>query len=278
MLAAGLAVGLVGVGRAQSWVPLKNLPSVGVTNPLLLTDGTVIVQAIFTPDWWRLTPDEYGNYANGTWSQIASMPGDYAPLFYASAVLPDGRVIVEGGEFLCGAGCGDSVWSNRGAIYDPVANRWTAVAPPPGWTGIGDAASVVLANGTLMLATCCGPQNALLNAKTLTWTLTGKNKADSNNEEGWTLLPNGLVLTVDTGNPSDPTNSEVYAPSTGRGTAREAQSRNWLHRARLGRRYCVQTGPYLRRGRPGIPRSTTPGPTDGRRDRTFQRGLPGWDW
>jgi hypothetical protein len=34
-----------------------------------------------------------------TWSQIASLPSGYIPSFFASAVLPDGRVIVEGGEY-----------------------------------------------------------------------------------------------------------------------------------------------------------------------------------
>ena len=44
-----------------------------------------------------------GNYANGTWSQLASLPvingTQYAPLYFASAVLPDGRVLIMGGEF-----------------------------------------------------------------------------------------------------------------------------------------------------------------------------------
>jgi len=36
---------------------------------------------------------------NGTWLQLASLPPGYSPLYFASAVLPDGRLIVEGGEF-----------------------------------------------------------------------------------------------------------------------------------------------------------------------------------
>ena len=69
-------------------------------------------------------------------------------------------------------------------------------------------------------------QAALLNLKTLTWTQTGQNtKADLNDEEGWTLLPNGKVLTIDCytdfafglipSYPADPTNSEIYDPKTG---------------------------------------------------------------
>ena len=42
---------------------------------------------------------------------------------------------------------------------------------------------------------------ALLNPKTLTWTvLPGTGKSDFNAEEGWTLLPDGSVLTEDVKN------------------------------------------------------------------------------
>jgi hypothetical protein len=64
-----------------------------------------------------------------------------------------------------------------------------------------------------MLGNCCSRQQALLNPTTLTWTSTGTGKADSNSEEGWTLLPNGKVLTVDTQNGTE---SELYDPSTGK--------------------------------------------------------------
>jgi hypothetical protein len=129
-------------------------------------------------------------------------------------VLPDGRVIVEGGEYnFCSA-----VWSNQGAIYDPVANSWKSVNPPSGWRTIGDAQSTVLADGTFMLANCCTKEAALFDAKKLTWSATGAGKFDLNDEEGWTLLPNGTVLTVDAYvRAFDPngTDSEIYNPSTG---------------------------------------------------------------
>jgi hypothetical protein len=177
---------------------------------LLLTDGSVIVQGLCSNLWYRLTPDASGSYANGTWNQIASMSSSYQPLYYASAVLPDGRVIVEGGEY--NTGCSTEVWLANGAIYDPVANTWHSVSPPSGWTSIGDAPSAVLANGTFMLGQIAGIHSALLNAKTLKWTPTGAGKADSFSEEGLSLLGNGDVLTVDTENGS---HAERYSPSTG---------------------------------------------------------------
>ncbi|HEY3663272.1 MAG TPA: hypothetical protein VGL24_08995, partial [Chthoniobacterales bacterium] len=49
-------------------------------------------------------------------------------------------------------------------------------------------------------------------ATTLTWTAVGSGKADFFAEEGFCLLPNGTVLTVDCANG---TNSETYSPATG---------------------------------------------------------------
>lgn len=214
--------------NSSPWQPLNNQPPFtsnscnegvpGAANPLLLTDGSVIVQDAGCQDWWRLTPDKTGSYANGTWTQIASLPSGYAPLYHSSAVLPDGRVIIMGGEY----NFFDPVWTSMGAIYDPLADIWTAVNPPAGWTTIGDAASVVLPNGRYMQSNCCTSEAALLDPVALTWTPTSTHKFDSNNEEGWTLLPNGKVLTVDAYVPIPPTtydatgmNSELYNPGTG---------------------------------------------------------------
>jgi hypothetical protein len=219
---------------ASPWTPLKNQPDFlldGASNPILLTDGSVLIQDTAFPDWWKLTPDKFGSYVNGTWSQVASLPDTYSPLYHSSAVLPDGRLIIEGGEYLLNADQTALIpsWTPQGSIYDPVANTWTPVAPPPFFTGfgpfpqtIGDAQSVVLPDGTYMQANCCTVEQALLDAKTLTWTQTGSNKFDINDEEGWTLLPNGRVLTVDAYVPvgipyiPDGTNSEIYNPHNGK--------------------------------------------------------------
>ena len=227
---AGLVVG-TSFAAAQSWQPLNNQPSFDVGAMLLLTDGTIM--AVSEPNcltctatdyssWYKLTPDSNGSYVNGTWSQIASFPTGYAPLYFGSAVLPDGRVLVEGGEYDCSTGTCNAVWTNKGAIYDPLKNKWTMVNPPTGWKTIGDAQAVVLPNGTLMQANCCTKQQALFNASTLTWTATGAGKFDINDEEGWNLLPNGKVLTADAyvfQYDANGTNSELYNPATGSWTS-----------------------------------------------------------
>jgi hypothetical protein len=205
---------------SSPWQLLTNQPPVldytdcGPGNPILLTDGTVMLQDDGCQDWWKLTPDEFGSYVNGTWTQLASTPAGYSPLYHSSAVLPDGRVIIEGGEynFL------QPVWTNLGAIYNPLTNTWTMVNPPTGWSTIGDAQGIVLANGTFMQANCCTTESALLNPATLTWTPTGSGKFDVYDEEGWTLLPNRRVLTVDAyvfQYDARGMNSEIYNPNTG---------------------------------------------------------------
>jgi hypothetical protein len=193
------------------WVQLRHAPPFVPDTMLLASDGTVLVHAVSPPNgdgtnrWYKLTPDPTGSYADGTWSQIASMPSGYNPLYFASAILPDGRMIVEGGEYLGGT----PAWTNKGAIYDPVTDTWKSVAPPGGWTNIGDAQSDVLANGTFMLSQACQnctsgspiltTDDALFNATGLNWlVIPGQGKNDPNDEEGWTLEPSGQILTVDT--------------------------------------------------------------------------------
>ena len=197
------------------WNRLTNQPSFMCDTALLLTDGTVMVHEYGNQtmnNWWRLTPDINGSYLNGTWSQLASMQPSYGPLYFASAVLSDGRVIVEGGEynFL------NFAETNQGAIYNPVTNTWTPVNPPVGWSQIGDAPGAVLANGTFTMGNISSRSQVLFNAATLTWTPTGVGKADNYSEEGLCILPSGELLLVDTANG---TNSELYNPTTGQWTS-----------------------------------------------------------
>ncbi len=195
--------------RKGGWEPVSGVPDFpnGPQTEMLMTDGTVLVFDYCSSTMYKLAPDSYGNYVDGTWSQSASLPSGYAPLYFGSAVLPDGKLIVNGGEYnFC-----NSQETNLGAIYDPVANSWTSVTGP-GWSQIGDAQSVVLSNGTYMLGNCGCNNNsaqALLNEASMTWTLVGNGKQDVNSEEGWTLLPNGNVLEV---NVFDPPYAQYYSP------------------------------------------------------------------
>jgi hypothetical protein len=228
-----------------TWTPLSDQPyshtPVFFPNGVyLLTDGSVLAQNADLQDisWWKLTPDQNGSYINGSWTQVASPPACpnnfpgasadtiYSPLYYASAVLPDGRFIMVGGEYnynydyVYNNGSRE-VFTSQGAIYDPVANTWTCIAPPPGWTNIGDAQSVVLADGTFMLAHFTDNQVATLdtstNPPTFNPPFTTPGKSYQYDEEGWTLLPDGTVLTTENWDPSDNAQTPAlkYDPNTG---------------------------------------------------------------
>jgi hypothetical protein len=198
----------------------------GPWSPQQLTDGTVVIQDYCTSNWYKLMPDNKGNYANGTWSAIAAMPTGYQPLFFATQILPSGQMVVNGGEYNGeGAGKCEEGWYSLGAIYDPVANSWTAVAPPAGWAMIGDAESIILPNGSYMLADCCDApaQQAIATVGTedvVTWTTGSSYTCPTgdfcNDEQGYTALPDGNVFMVDVWNyGADYDDYEIYDTATG---------------------------------------------------------------
>lgn len=188
-----------------SWQSLNNKPNVNIDAMLLLTDGSIMCHQYLTSNWFRLVPDEHSDYANGTWIPIRPMPNNApvgqngpanAPLYFASAVLRDGRVFCAGGEDN-GAYNGADLLAAE--LYDPITDLWTPIAPPPTWTHIGDGPSCVLPDGRLLLG--CANTNTDANATAIwdplsgTWS-AGGDGLDADSEEGWTLLPDGTVLAV----------------------------------------------------------------------------------
>lgn len=214
-----------------TWQPLANQPAFNASTMLLLTDGTVMCQESGGTAWWRLTPDEWGDYTNGTWSPLATMID--SRLYYASAVLADGRVFVAGGEYHNGA----HVDWNRVEIYDPVADAWQP-ASTPGWTNIGDAPCCVLPDGRVLVGSINDNRTAIFDPGTGTWS-PGASKADPSSEEGFTLLPDGTVLAVED---SDPPNAEKYLISGG----------NWISAGQtlvslVESNFSIEIGPCLLR-------------------------------
>ncbi len=191
--------------------PLSNQPPTGMQMAFLMTDGTVLTQSYAGNTWYKYTPDNTGSYANGTWTQVASLQSGYDPSAFSSAVQADGRLVISGGEYNS-PGNYDLQLVNLGAVYDPVANTWTKLGHPKNWKWIGDSPESVLANGSWLLGDKLHNWDAELNYKTLKWTtVSSKGKSDWNAEEGFVLLPNGNVLTEDVQNAP---NSEMYNPST----------------------------------------------------------------
>ena len=59
-----------------TWQPLTNQPTFQACTMLLLTDGSVFCNAYYSSgDCWRLRPDAFGSYVNGTWNKLAPMAG-----------------------------------------------------------------------------------------------------------------------------------------------------------------------------------------------------------
>lgn len=186
-------------------------PFPGSSLTFLLTDGSLLFQA-GNSAWYRCVPDAYGKYSNATCTQVASLPQGYDPYGYASQVLADGRLVISGGE----ENRGNFKLTNAGAIYDPVANTWTPLGHPRGWSWIGDSPSSMLPDERMLMGQKLTKDDAYLDPTTLKWHHVGDaGKSDINSEEGWTLLPDGTILTVDLDAGSLSDNSEIYNPATG---------------------------------------------------------------
>ena len=226
MLRLGVAllvlVGWSATAQAQ-WTALTNAPGVFLDTCLLLTDGTVMCHQYNSNSWRLLVPDINGSYANGTWSSLPNMPDGtdttagctpscpYRPLYFASAVLADGRVVVIGGEYNNLV----ATWTNIGFLYDPFANSWSAqLTEAFGRGNVGDAQSVILADGTMLLANITNGNIESFDPASLTFTALnppGKVAGARNDEEGWNILPDGRVFTV---NARVANSFELYDPVT----------------------------------------------------------------
>jgi hypothetical protein len=196
---------------------------------LLLTDGSVLVHdANDKPhatgtgtrwrDWYRLTPDAAGRYRTGRWS--GRLPMATGRLYFASGVLADGRVYAVGGEYADGFKEEDKCAS--GEIFDPQSNEWYPMDKPRRYHFIaGDCSSMVLADGRVLFAgNPRGSRTAIWNPVTGRWREAGRGhpagaqtKVGVNNEETWTLLRSGNVLTVQITGATATRNAEQYVPS-----------------------------------------------------------------
>src|SRR5271166_4901071 len=204
ILAAALLAGTSLGAMAGSVTPVTNVPPDGVIYGFLLTDGSLLFQGGLLQDFYRFKPDSKGSYVNGTLYPAAALPPNYIPYATSGGVLPDGRVLLIGGEYTLQSNPPFNLtfaFTNKMAIYDPNAETWTMVAPPfspnGDWDFIGDSPWALLRNGHLLLGEKFSTAMAELDPKTLTWTnVSSFAKDDIFAEEGLTLLPDGSVLTV----------------------------------------------------------------------------------
>ena len=160
-----------------SWSTFSVPSSVGSFSPdttLLLTDGSVLIHDAYGAAWVRLSPDNEGNYESGSWSSELSMVNTRQ--FFASGILPDGRVFVVGGEYSNAESSGSD--GPLAEFFDPQANAWTSVSKPAAFNYIqGDCSGCVLADGRVLLGnlqTTSPPfSTALWDPVTNVWTVAG---------------------------------------------------------------------------------------------------------
>ena len=208
---------------ANQWNTFAHLPSLSngfaAGTMLLLSDGSVLVHNENTvngiyvgKEWFRLTPDKNGKYETGSWAGPFSMATQRQ--FFASGILMDGRVFVLGGEYTTATTPTDS---NLGEIFDPQTNSWSAMTTPFSWAN-GDCSACILADGRVLFGSLSTTRTAIWDPVTDVWieaglgfgAMTFSSKSNSSDEETWTLLPDGSVLTVEI---SSTPLTQKYVPS-----------------------------------------------------------------
>jgi hypothetical protein len=184
-----------------TWAPLASNAPANIGTMMLLSDGTVMAQqGGISTTWYQLTPQAFtGSYVNGSWSTRKSM--SVPRLYYASNVLPNGNVFVEGGEYTNPQTPNTATDDNRGEIFDPTGNSgvgsWQNIAPFP-QTQFGDDPSAMLPDGRVLTGYINGAQTYIYNPSTNAWTsAANKLRSDQSDEESWVKLPNGSILSYD---------------------------------------------------------------------------------
>ena len=171
----------------------------------ILTDGTVLSHGSALNHWVILTPDKKGSYANGTWKSVAS--SSHARGGATQHMLKDGRFFEAGGEYVDGPACTPSLCLGT-AIYDPVADMWTDMAP--GLYDIGDTGSANLADGRLLYSTRASNMTQTYDPVMNKWTAGPTNPIGSGDENAWASLQNGGVLAVG----YQKAGASIYNPAT----------------------------------------------------------------
>jgi hypothetical protein len=178
-----------------SWQPVASGFHYGDTM-LLLSDGSVMIHSYGpgpTPYWSKLTPDAHGSYANGTFTGLSPM--NLARQFFSSDVLPDGRVLVLGGEY---TGFNSALTdTNTGEVYNPATDSWSPIANFPE-AHFGDGPTEVLPDGRVLAGYLAGSQTYIYDPASNSWSAGGSLLyGDTSAEEGWVKTPGGAILTYE---------------------------------------------------------------------------------
>jgi hypothetical protein len=177
----------------------------------LLPNGKVLVAGGFTrpagSSGHPLATAEIYDPASGTWTTTGSMA--LARTSHTATLLPNGKVLVAGGDYMFG-----SV-----ELYDPASGTWATTGNLPGFGLVGHTATL-LSNGKVLVAGGGDTGQTLARAElydpaTGTWMATGS-LATGRSFHTATLLAGNQVLVVG-GSPSDGNplaSAELYDPAS----------------------------------------------------------------
>jgi hypothetical protein len=177
----------------SSWKQISTSTWPVDANWVVMVDGTVLGLAS-GGGVYALAPGADGTFEASSWTTLASMHD--SRLYYGTQVLPDGRVMVVGGEYGTGNG--------KGEVYDPVANNWGSQFTTPA----ADTETMLLPDGTVYIAwgsTVWNPSNNSVTAG-------ASYPSGGYDEASFVLLPDGSELTV----PDNTTTAYRSIPSTGK--------------------------------------------------------------
>jgi len=220
MLAIGVCGGTGEKALAQSWTYTTPMDQAKISHTAtLLEDGKVLVVGgsdlaglnqgtafIFDPADETWTP---------TGETVAAQEYGYR-FAHAAARLPDGRVLVCGGDY------GEDEAGRSAEIYDPNTDTWTAAASMNVSRSYFDLVALnngrVLAVGGVTAAGECTDTAELYDPEKDEWTLTVNNMATARGLPRLTLLNDGKVLA--TGGVTDLSfnstdSAEIYDPDNG---------------------------------------------------------------
>jgi hypothetical protein len=188
---------------------------------ILLLDGKVLVTGGYgsETDVTEVPNGEFVNPAaselydpsNGTWTATGKMIETRA--LPTATLLPDGRVLVAGGQTTFATGSDiHTVDLASAELYDPGSGTWTATGEMT--EARTNHTTTLLADGRVLVAG--GGSAELWDPSSGTWTATG-NMIVFRTSHTATLLPDGRVLV--TGGEGGLASAELYDPSSGTWTA-----------------------------------------------------------
>jgi PKD repeat protein len=177
------------VNTGSGWSPRMSHCSVA------MPDGSIVLMGGLTSDGY--TNDEvWKSIDDGTtWTRVTASPGWSARRDFSCVAMPDGSIVLMGGE-IDGGGLKNDTWrsTDNGAT-------WTQMNVNAGWTARTEQNSVAMPDGSIVLMGGVGNSNSILND---TWgsTNNGATWTQLNASSGWTtryahssvVMPDGSIV------------------------------------------------------------------------------------